>query len=390
MTDSIRQQENPAFLKDQLITYIGNKRSLLPLIGRGIDFVQLKLGRKKLDCLDIFSGSGIVSRFLKQYARTLAVNDLELYAETINRCYLANRGSSDGTTLQELYEMLTTATAAAQSESECTDSVPGFITELYSPRDILHIRKGERCFYTPRNARYIDIMRQNIAAIVPSELQPFFIAPLLSEASVHANTSGVFKGFYKNSATGTGQFGGNGKNALLRITGGIELPFPLFSKFDCPVHIFRKDTNILSESSSLYQADLADGSFDLAYIDPPYNQHPYGSNYFMLNLIASYDRPDDTNVSPVSGIPNQWNRSVYNRQKKASEALRKLVTSLQAKFLLVSFNSEGFIPENEMISILQSIGSVTVFKEKYNTFRGARNLRNRNIHLNEFLYIVQK
>ncbi|MDR0684304.1 MAG: DNA adenine methylase [Spirochaetaceae bacterium] len=24
---------------------------------------------------------------------------------------------------------------------------------------------------------------------------------------------------------------------------------------------------------------------DLAYLDPPYNQHPYGSNYFMLNLI---------------------------------------------------------------------------------------------------------
>ena len=31
------------------------------------------------------------------------------------------------------------------------------------------------------------------------------------------------------------------------------------------------------------------GVFDLAYFDPPYNQHPYGSNYFMLNTIAKWD-----------------------------------------------------------------------------------------------------
>ena len=30
---------------------------------------------------------------------------------------------------------------------------------------------------------------------------------------------------------------------------------------------------------------------DLAYFDPPYNQHPYGSNYFMLNLLVHYRRP---------------------------------------------------------------------------------------------------
>ena len=39
---------------------------------------------------------------------------------------------------------------------------------------------------------------------------------------------------------------------------------------------------------------------DIAYLDPPYNQHPYGSNYFMLNLIASYKKPSQ--ISNSKGV----------------------------------------------------------------------------------------
>ena len=31
---------------------------------------------------------------------------------------------------------------------------------------------------------------------------------------------------------------------------------------------------------------------DIIYLDPPYNQHPYGSNYHVLNSIALWDKPD--------------------------------------------------------------------------------------------------
>ena len=63
-----------------------------------------------------------------------------------------------------------------------------------------------------------------------------------------------------------------------------------------------------------------DGSFDLAYFDPPYNQHPYGSNYFMLNLVSSYERPNVEKISRVSGIPKDWNRSVFNKKRFAKES----------------------------------------------------------------------
>ena len=254
----------------------------------------------------------------------------------------------------------------------------GIISELYAPEDDENIRENERVFYTSRNAMYIDSARQLIEKI-PLETQKFFLAPLLSEASIHANTAGVFKGFYKNRETGIGQFGGKNMDALFRITGEIELPFPVFSNFSCETVIRNGDTNeIIKELPEV----------DFAYLDPPYNQHPYGSNYFMLNLIADYRNP--AGPSKISGIPNDWNRSLYNKQNKASEALTKLVADIRAKYILISFNSEGFIGIEEMRKILGKAGKMEVLETPYNTFRGSRNLKNREIHVKEYLYLLEK
>ena len=128
----------------------------------------------------------------------------------------------------------------------------------------------------------------------------------------------------------------------------------------------------------------------MAYFDPPYNQHPYGSNYFMLNLLAEYKRPDLEKISRVSGIPKDWNRSAYNKKKKVMEVFAQLVKEVKAKYLLVSFNSEGFISKDEMIDLLSSCGKVQVLESEYTTFRGSRNLSGRDIHVKEYLFLVKK
>lgn len=381
--------ENTQYLTEQLITYIGNKRSLLPFIKQGVEIVQKELNKEFLHCFDVFSGSGIVSRFLKSYASSITTNDLETYAKIISSCYLSNKSSINFDELEKIHSELVKSTTNEISTCELNNSCPGFVSELYAPKDEDNVQFGERCFYTPYNAKYIDIMRQKIADEVPAELQKFFIAPLLSEVSVHANTAGIFKGFYKNSRTGKGQFGGNGKNALERIKGKIELPLPIFSNFECPSYIFQEDANTLILDEMLYN-HLPEKEFDLAYIDPPYNQHPYGSNYFMLNLIANYQRPDCEKISRVSGIPKDWNRSSFNRKRDAAESFTNLVSSLRAKYLMISFNSEGYISKNEMINILEKVGTVTVLDISYNAFKGSRNLKNRDIYVSEYLFIVKK
>ncbi len=381
-------------MQSQLITYIGNKRALLDFIGTGVQEVQKRLGRKQLACLDLFAGSGIVSRYLKQFSSALTVNDLENYSCIINRCYLTNKSEIDMEELRTLHQSLCKKIdkkLAALEKSEKGLKGAGFISQLYAPADEDEIEKGERCFYTPYNAAYLDLARQLIEKELPENLRDFFIAPLLSEASIHANTAGIFKGFYKNSKTGKGQFGGNGRNALSRIRGKISLPFPVFSDFECKSRVFSCDANALVQDDSLYErAFTRDGLFDLAYFDPPYNQHPYGSNYFMLNLIADYRQPDSEKISRVSGIPRDWNRSDYNKKRRVAEVFVELVRNVRARYVLVSFNSEGFIPKEDMIKLLSSCGKVEVLEAEYNAFRGSRNLSGREIHVKEFLFLVEK
>ncbi len=364
-------EQEREYVTSQVITYLGNKRALLDFIGSAVQEVQRQLGRDKLTVGDLFSGSGIVARYFKRFASRLVVNDLERYCEVLNQCYLANRSQLDLPDLRRIHAQLC-------SELEGPLDTDGFITRMYAPRDENNIQRGERVFYTPRNARFIDTARRLIDALEPG-IQPFFLAPLLAEASVKNNTSGVFKGFYKNARTGIGQFGGTARNALSRICCEITLPFPVFSQFECPIEIYCGDALEVAQTLR---------PLDLVYLDPPYNQHPYGSNYFMLNLICDKLEPED--LSPVSGIPREWNRSVYNRSCAAFDAFSRLCAAIRAHYLLISFNSEGFITRAEMTDMLSQLGAVQVMETPYNTFRASRNLQNRSLHTTEYLFLVRK
>jgi adenine-specific DNA-methyltransferase len=363
--------ENEGYLNGQIITCLGNKRNLLGFIGQGIRLVLSRLNKKHLTAFDVFSGSGIVARYLKAFSEKIIANDLEEYSQTINRCYLANRSQIKDEELLAYYHTILENLGEDQLE-------PGLIARLYAPRNPGGIEKEDRVFYTPRNAAYLDTARQLIETVPPG-LRHFFLAPLLSEASIHANTSGVFKGFYKDSRTGAGKFGGTRGDSLGRILGPISLPFPVFSNFECAYEVLREDAN---------RAVRGVEEVDLAYLDPPYNQHPYGSNYFMLNLMVDYHEPG--NVSSVSGIPAGWNRSPYNRRAEALRTFRDLVEAVKAKYLLVSYNSEGLISPGEMTELLSRAGRLQIMETGYNAFRGSRNLRNRNLHVKEYLYLVEK
>lgn len=365
-----KKHEKKEYLSKQLITYIGNKRALLDFIGSGIKRIQKKLKKDKLKMFDVFSGSGIVARYFKQFSDLLIVNDLEKYSTVVSECYLSNEAELNIFALRKYYFEI-----IKETESHLRK---GIISELYAPINDEEIKQNERVFFTSRNAMYIDTVRQLIGNI-PVKEQKYFLAPLLSEASIHANTSGVFKGFYKNKETGVGQFGALKKDAISRITGSIKLPFPVFSNFNCETIISNGDSNKIIK-------DLPE--VDIAYLDPPYNQHPYGSNYFMLNLILEYKYPEST--SKISGIPGNWNRSDYNKSHKALHSLTKLVEEIKAKYVLLSFNSEGFITVEQMKEMLEKKGKLQVLETKYNAFKGSRNLNNREIHIKEYLFLLEK
>lgn len=365
------QMESDEYTTRQLITYIGNKRGLAGPLEQAVTEIRGRVGGRKLRSLDLFSGSGFVSRLLKKHSSLIAANDLEMYAQAVSKCYLGNHDVRLLSEAARHVERLNEAAARGVQRR-------GFIREMYSPSDDQDIKHGERVFYSNDNARRLDFYAQEINEL-PSSIRSLLLGPLLSKASVHANTGGVFKGFYKDKNTGIGKFGAAAGDAMKRILAPIELEVPVLSNFDTDYEVYRNDANELAATLSEY---------DLIYLDPPYNQHPYGSNYFMLNLLTNYERP--TAVSAVSGIPVEWNRSGYNVRKRALPLLADLFERLPARFLLVSFNSEGYVSTDDMKAALEAHGRVDEMVMKYNTYRASRNLHNRDIHVTEHLFLLDR
>lgn len=361
--------ENEAYLKEQIITYIGNKRKLLPYIEKEIEIIQKETGKYRLVCGDLFSGSGIVARLLKRYSTELHTNDMEDYSNVINDCYLTNNNDINWEIYHEYRNELM---------KRLESPVAGIITETYAPVDENNIKAEDRVFYTRENAMIIDTAMQYIQTL-PAKYQKLFIGPLLHEASVHVNTSGVFKGFYKDKNTKIGKFGGAAENCLERIKGKIEIPIPVLSNYPSKVILHQGDTNKLAKELK---------GLDIVYLDPPYNQHPYGSNYFMLNTICNYKLGDK--LSKVSGIPDDWNKSAYNKKSQALKELSQLVSDLDAKYIIISYNSEGFIPKEDMVNMLKEKGTVKTIEIEYNAFRGSRNLANRDLYVDEYLFVLKK
>lgn len=92
----------------------------------------------------------------------------------------------------------------------------------------------------------------------------------------------------------------------------------------------------------------------------------------------------------MAGIPPNWQRSGYNVRSQALALLRTLIAQLDAPFVLISFNNEGFIAPETMDALLREFGQVERVEMRYNAFRGSRNLARRAIHVTEQLFLLER
>ena len=268
------------YLKKDIIAYIGNKRNLLPLIKNAIQKTGLDPQKKDLTFLDLFSGSGAVSRLAKSLGFRVIANDWEYYSYVINKAFI----ETDKEELNSCFKKL----GGIKNVLEILNNLkePSFkdryISLYYSPQDDINPDiKNERMFYTNRNAKTIDAIRSKIdewakSKIIDKKEEYILLALLLYESSTRSNTSGVFKGFHKG-------FGGTNGDALSRILKSVELTMPVL--------INGKKALVLKEDAVKLSREFNKTKIDIAYLDPPYNQHQYGSNYHLLNTIALNDKP---------------------------------------------------------------------------------------------------
>ena len=376
LTDKILDKEEclekQQFVFQSMLTCIGNKRKLVGYIHYIVESVKQFLQKDKLNIVDGFSGSTVVSRELSYSSDNLYMNDLELYSYLMAKCYIVKPTNEQQFRIKDhITNMNDLAENGPYKE--------GIICKHYSPQNTHNIKEGERCFYTRENALIIDTLRDYIDTSIEEDIRTYCLVPLLTKASIHTNTAGVFKGFYKHE--GIGCFGGTGKNALSRITKPIRLDIPVWNPEDYKAHVFNRDINEL--------IDELPNTIDIIYLDPPYNQHPYGSNYFMLNVIAKNQEPE--NISKVSGIPKHWNKSAYNSRTSAIDSMKSLLEKSlnKSKYVLISYNDEGIIKKDEWKTLLKGY-KVKKYEIVYDTYKGSRNLRNRNDKVMEIMYLISK
>jgi adenine-specific DNA-methyltransferase len=417
MTDSLLDVEKlrrEDYLSRQIIPYIGNKRKLLPLIYRAME-KMFPHGFSGKTFLDPFAGSGVVSRFAKYLGFEVFSNDWELYSYLscyaflkINLADLRYMFAAWGGLDSMLYRL----NSLPPPSSECE-----FIARYYSPRDdALADYRKERLFYTRENGLIIDKIRNEIERIYPFTIRPGFehgacvqssgsneaaaaaataaaigaptaaaysekallLALLIHGAATHTNTSGVFKAYHKG-------FGGFSKDALSRILKPIVLLRPPLYDSHRPQHVCMMDAAVLLEH-------LGDREFDIAYLDPPYNQHQYGSNYHLLNTIALWDRvsPGDRDTGGKAGIRRDWvlTRSDYCYRDSAVHAFTALLKKLKARYIFISYSTEGIISFDALMKLCAEKGKVELFTDEYVKYRGGRQSIHRLNHNVEFVIII--
>lgn len=108
----------------------------------------------------------------------------------------------------------------------------------------------------------------------------------------------------------------------------------------------------------------------------------------MLNIINGGKPVEIQNG--VSGIASDWQRSAYNKQKPAEKAFEDLIANTKAKYVLISYNNEGIVPFEIFKGIIEKHGSWRLLEQDYNTYRGSRNLCNRNSKVKELLWLIKK
>ena len=127
---------------------------------------------------------------------------------------------------------------------------------------------------------------------------------------------------------------------------------------------------------------------DILYIDPPYNNRQYAPNYHLLETIAKYDAPKIKGTTGLREYANQ--KSDFCNKDTAIIALDKIAKTAKYKYLILSYNSEGIMPEKDIMFVLKKYGEVTLQNIDYPRFKSNSNGDSKHKKtIQEQLYILR-
>jgi adenine-specific DNA-methyltransferase len=345
------------------LEYIGSKYQLIPWLHEQIVAATgwaTFAGRR---VADLFAGTAVVSHHFRKQGAIVHANDAEAYSAAIAH---ATVRSSYNLKCKLLIAKWNTELAESKYATTCD-----FITSNYSPHE-----GCERMFFTVENARRIDYLRLQLAAVRPTLSEDdfyFLLASILTSADAVKNTTSVYGAYLK-------QFKRRAEAALVLQ----------------PIHTEGRTATTEASSATWLPAAAAAAAttvtqpFDIAYLDPPYNQRQYSKNYFPLNEIAKPPgaQAAEEPLKGKTGIPADCFLSDFCKAATVEQAFRDVVAPLRANWVFISYNSESLIPKARLLEILKEYGAVTVAEREYKRFKSSDITENKEIV--EYLFCLQK
>jgi adenine-specific DNA-methyltransferase len=388
-----------------VMRYLGNKTRLLAFIGSVLDDNGIRGGR----AFDAFAGTASVGRFLKRRGFEVWSCDLMTYSFVLQQSGIeldvlpafaalfegdaALRASRGDPHCRRCTDMM----LAAQHDlwSGTTDpyrpacevlcyleqALPrcaGFVTREYS-RHASGGADSDRMYFTATNGQRIDAVRTRIhewrsAGLLTDHEQALLLASLLEGADAVANTTGIYAAYVK-------AWQSNARRALR-----LELP-DLVTGTGLACRAVLGDAN---------QSIRDVGRHELLYLDPPYNTRQYSAYYHVPEVIATGWFHAEPEVRGKTGlIPDGDRKSRWSTRGGCVDALDELIGQADAAYVLMSYNSEGIIPETEIRRIFRDHGvasSFRIYEHHYARYRADRDHERRRYAANsvtEKIYFVR-
>ena len=347
--------------------FIGNKENLVPSIYQIL--LTKDIGGNSL--FDVFTGTTNVAKFFKRKNYQVFSCDLLYFSYVLQRAYLEN---NEELTFEKLLNKLQVKnyslfTSPLQNVIDFLNALPmreGFIYQNYTPEGTKNLVQP-RLYFSNENGKIIDAIRQQIEDWQLENLlmqNEYFtlLACLIETVPFYANISGVYAAFHKKWDSRAL------KKLQLRI---IET-------------VINKQTNSVYHDNSINLLESIKA--DIFYLDPPYNQRQYAPNYYLLETIARYDNPV---IKGISGMRDyQQQKSLFCNPQTALQELTKIASQGQFSTLVLSYNSEGIMPQEQIIETLSLQGKVELVEFDYLRFKSNSQGINKKF-IKEQLYILK-
>jgi len=307
-----------------VIKYLGSKRTLVPLL------TQIALASGAKTALDLFTGTTRVARGFKENGIHVTAVDTASYSNVFAKTWIElDKNICSQPELDDALALL----SALKPEA-------GYFTKTFCE---------DARYFQPKNGERVDAIRNRIESDYKSSwLYEPLLASLILGADRVDSTTGMQMAYLKQWAS--------------RANNTLELQDPGL--------IPGSGKSILGDAM-LVASELE--PVELAYLDPPYNQHRYFANYHIWETLVRWDSPAAYGIANKrEDVRTDTNRSPFNSRPNMAPALKKLINDVRAETIVLSYNNESWLERDELIEMCRVKGEVEVIDVSFRRYIGGQ------------------